>query len=67
MLVQSTVLQGDVFLLGNSRLDMRIKFFTERIVEQWNRLPRAVGMAPDCWSSSIGFEFWVVQKCWSWT
>jgi len=40
----------------------------QRVVGPWNRFPRAVGMAPGCWSSrdvwtmllDIEFEFWVI-------
>ena len=47
---------------------MRKRFYTERVVGHWNRLPGAVGTAPSCQSSrsvwiilsDVGFEFWVV-------
>ena len=48
---------------GRVRLGVR-----KRVMRPWNRLPRAVGMAPSCPSSrniwkmlsDVGFGFWVV-------
>lgn len=44
------------------KLDIRIKFFTERVVKYWNRVPRDVIMAPSLllfkkhWENALGFR-----------
>ncbi|KAK4827430.1 hypothetical protein QYF61_017868 [Mycteria americana] len=68
------VLITSLWLLGKSRLDIRKRFFTEKVVGHWNRLPREVVMAlsllelKECLDNGLShmifYDSMVEAKCW---
>ena len=46
---------------GRFRLDVKGKFFTERVMRCWNRMPRLVIVAPPLEMFKDGMGLWVIK------
>ena len=44
---------------GKFRIDVRRKFFTQRVVTHWNRLPKEAVDAPSLWRHSMPGWMWL--------